>query len=454
MKEELRYLSLCGMLGYGYKPVSLENAFAGELDFIGVDAGSTDPGPYYLGSGKSFVKDLQMKRDLSLVLSRALERKIPLIIGSAGGSGAKPHVERVLNVLKEIAAEQSLSFKTAVIYSDLDKEFLEKCAREGRISSCGGSPEFDIDSIPRICNPVAQFGTGPIIEALESGADVILSGRCCDTAVFAAFPIMKGFPAGLALHAAKIAECGALCARPAGANDSLVVTLRRDSFTVEPPDPERKCTPDSVAAHSLYEQPDPYCFYEPEGMIDMRNSSFEQTSPRGVTVRGTELVPAEKETLKLEGAAFCGFRSITIAGLRDPNAIANLDAIEEGVRKAVAISIKNITDNYSLRFLRYGVDAVGGRLEAPADPLPREAALVIEAIAPTQDIADTAISLARSSALHQQFPNRKSTAGNLAFPFSPSDFKGGEVYEFALYHLLDMEGITLEFKPQIVEIGK
>ncbi|MBR2372809.1 MAG: acyclic terpene utilization AtuA family protein [Lentisphaeria bacterium] len=454
MSDELRYLSLCGMLGYGYSPVSLENAFADKLDFIGVDAGSTDPGPYYLGSGKSFVKTLQMKRDLSLVLKRALDRKIPIIIGSAGGSGARPHVERVLEVIKEIASEQDLKFKLAVIYSDVEKSLLEKAAAEGRIHPCGGSPEFDANSIPRICNPVAQFGTDPIIEALKTGADVILSGRCCDTAVFAAFPIMKGFPAGLALHAAKIAECGALCARPAGANDSLVVTLRKDSFTVEPPDPERKCTPDSVAAHSLYEQPDPYCFYEPEGMIDMRNSSFEQTGERAVTVRGTVLVPAAKETLKLEGAAFCGFRSITIAGVRDPNAIANLDAVEAGVRKAVAINIKNITDDYSLRFLRYGVDAAGGRLEAPADPLPREAALVIEAIAPTQDIADTAISLARSSALHQQFPNRKSTAGNLAFPFSPSDFKGGEVYEFSLYHLMDMEGIDLEFRPEIIEVGK
>lgn len=454
MQKQLRYLSLCGMLGYGYKQISLENAFAEELDFIGVDAGSTDPGPCYLGSGKSFVKDLQMKRDLSLVLRRALEKKIPLIIGSAGGSGAKPHVERVLNVLKEIAEEQKLTFKTAVIYSDIDRELLAKAAAEGRISPCGGAPEFDTSSIPRICNPVAQFGTGPIIEALQTGADVILSGRCCDTAVFAAYPIMKGFPAGLALHAAKIAECGALCARPAGANDSLVVTLRCDSFTVEPPDPERKCTPDSVAAHSLYEQPDPYCFYEPEGMIDMRNSTFEQSSPRGVTVRGTELVPAEKETLKLEGAAFCGFRSITIAGVRDPNAIAHLDAIEEGVRKAVAVSIKNITQEYSLRFLRYGVDAVGGRLEAPSPVPPREAALVIEAIAPTQELADTAISLARSSALHQQFPDRKSTAGNLAFPFSPSDFRGGEVYEFALYHLMDVEGMDLSFTPLVMEIGK
>ena len=60
MKDSIRYLSLCGLLGYGYSPVSLENALKLELDFIGVDAGSTDPGPYYLGSGKGFVKRLQI----------------------------------------------------------------------------------------------------------------------------------------------------------------------------------------------------------------------------------------------------------------------------------------------------------------------------------------------------------------------------------------------------------
>ena len=80
MKDSIRYLSLCGMLGYGYSPVSLENALKQELDFIGVDAGSTDPGPYYLGSGKGFVKRLQIKRDLSLILKEAKLRGIPLII--------------------------------------------------------------------------------------------------------------------------------------------------------------------------------------------------------------------------------------------------------------------------------------------------------------------------------------------------------------------------------------
>ncbi len=444
MKEQLRYLSLCGMLGYGYSPVSLENALQCELDFIGVDAGSTDPGPYYLGSGKGFVKRLQVKRDLSLIVKTAQERHIPLIIGSAGGSGAKPHVDSVLEILSEISREDQITLRAAVIYSDLSKEFIRK-ASAGHLVTCGGAPEFDAEVAEKLCNPVAQFGTEPIIAALKSDVDVIVAGRCCDTAIFAAYPIWQGFDPGLALHAAKIAECGALCARPVGANDSLVVEMHRDFFTVEPPNPVRSCTPDSVAAHSLYEQPDPNCFYEPEGKIDLSGCTFEQIAPRRVKVSGSKLIPTDHATTKLEGAVKIGFRSITIAGLRDPAAISHLDDIEAGVRAAVAESanfVKN--DEYRLRFLRYGVDAVTGGNEAPA--FPREAGLVIEAIAPTQEQADALIALARSKALHQGFPNRKATAGNLAFPFSPSDFSGGAVYEFALYHLTDL---PLEFKVKI-----
>ena len=79
------------------------------------------------------------------------------------------------------------------------------------------------------------------------------------------------------------------------------------------------------------------------------------------------------------------------------------------------------------------MDAVTGQASGPA---PDEIGLVIEAIAPTQELADTVVSLARSTALHQPFEGRKTTAGNFALPFSPSDLQGGAVYEFAVYHLM------------------
>jgi hypothetical protein len=57
-------------------------------------------------------------------------------------------------------------------------------------------------------------------------------------------------------------------------------------------------------------------------------------------------------------------------------------------------------------------------------------------VAPTPEGADSLCSLTRSTLLHYGYPGRISTAGNLAFPFSPSDVRMGAVYEFSVYHLM------------------
>ena len=123
-----------------------------------------------------------------------------------------------------------------------------------------------------------------------------------------------------------------------------------------------------------------------------------------VKVAGTRLVSPDKSTVKLEGAVLRGYRSITIAGTCDPAMIANLDAVEASVRDAVATNLSGTIDpaEFTLRFLRYGLDGVTGR--RLAGELPREVGLVIEAIAPTQALADTIVSLARSTALAHALP--------------------------------------------------
>lgn len=453
MAESIKYLSLCGMLGYGFPESGLHSACEQQLDFIGADSGSTDPGPYYLGSGKGFVKPMQVRRDLELALLAARKKEIPLIIGSAGGSGAKEHVDNFVAILMEIAVKHDLHFKMAVIYADLERAMLKQALAEGRISPCGPVPELTEEKIEKVCNPVGQFGTEPIIEALESGAEVIISGRCCDTAVFAAYPIWKGYDPGLAIHCAKIAECGALCAYPVGANDSLLCTIASDHFIVEPVNPKRICTPESVAAHSLYEQPNPECFFEPEGMIDMRSTIFTQISPRAIKASHTIIRPPVKETLKLEGAELKGYRSVTIAGTCDPMVITHLDDLEAGVREAVTANLKGMVNanEYRLIFRRYGLDATSF-VKPNSTVIPHEIGLMIEAIAPTQELADSILSLARSTALHQPFPERKATAGNLAFPFSPSDLSGGPVYEFSLYHLMEIESSAKMFPVKYIQI--
>ncbi len=87
--DELRILSPTAILGYGFPVESFEEGMKRKPHVIAVDAGSTDPGPYYLGAGKSFTDNNSVKRDLEIMIPAALEAGIPVIIGTAGGSGAR-----------------------------------------------------------------------------------------------------------------------------------------------------------------------------------------------------------------------------------------------------------------------------------------------------------------------------------------------------------------------------
>ena len=123
----MKIVALTGILGYGYSEEALNIAFSEKVDYIGVDAGSTDPGPYYLGNGTSFTNRDAVKRDLALALPKALEHKAPFIIGSAGGAGSSEHVNWLKEIILEIAKEQKLNFKLGTIYSDVTKDYvLEK----------------------------------------------------------------------------------------------------------------------------------------------------------------------------------------------------------------------------------------------------------------------------------------------------------------------------------------
>ena len=85
---------------------------------FGADMGSIDPGPYYLGSGNIATSEAQTRGDLKRLLTAARSLKVPLIIGTAGCAGAKPHLESVLQMVREIAREEDLHFNLASIGAD------------------------------------------------------------------------------------------------------------------------------------------------------------------------------------------------------------------------------------------------------------------------------------------------------------------------------------------------
>ena len=434
--KQLKVLSPTAILGYGFPIESFEKGMNLKPDVIAVDAGSTDPGPYYLGAGISFTDRAAVKRDLTIMISSGLKSGIPVIMGTAGGSGADIHLEWCVDIVREILTDNKLKAKTAIISAEVHKNTVAEYYKKGEIVPLDFVPELtekDIEDSTRIA---AQMGMDPIIKALGEGAQIIIAGRCYDPAVFAALPVKNGFGKGLSLHMGKILECAAIAADPGSGSDCMMGVITHEGFRVFPLNEERKCTIMSVSAHTLYEKSNPYMLHGPDGIIDLRECEFIQVDDSTVEVKGTKFIESEKPMVKLEGARLSGYRTISIAGVRDPVMIESIRGITDYVKETVRKQFSDM--KYTLIFRVYGMDGVMGANE-PLNSRSHELGIIIDAVAGSQKDANSICSFARSTMLHYGYEGRISTAGNLAFPFSPSDIKAGEVYEFCIYHLMPYE---------------
>ena len=440
-RKTMKIVALCGLLGYGYSEEALHIAFSEKVDFLGVDAGSTDPGPYYLGSGRSFTDRGAVKRDISLALPLALKQKAPFIIGTAGGAGSEAHVEWLKEILFEVAEEQGLHFKLGTIYSDVTKAYVLEKLESGKIKDLSEHFALTREAVEESERIVSQIGIAPFIKLLSEGVDVIVSGRACDTAIYAAPCIMRGYDPGLAFHMAKIMECGAMCSEPVAAADVMQGYIYDDHFELCPANPARRCTVDRVAAHTLYEQSNPYLIYEPDGVCDLTGSKFIQKDERTVSVSGSVFRDAEVKTLKLEGVRLSGYRTICPATIYDPLTIEKFPDILETVNAFVKENTKKTLPDHS-----YTVNyKTGGGAESSLG-------VIIDVVGKTQEIADTVCALIRSRMLHCDYAGRKSTAGNLAFPFSPSDIHVGAVFEFSVFHLAEVDSLLETSRFTVEEI--
>jgi hypothetical protein len=116
-----------------------------------------------------------------------------------------------------------------------------------------------------------------------------------------------------------------------------------------------------------------------------------------------------------------------------------LDNILDSLKKRVKDNLSGSNFNYELDFIIYGKNGVMGPMEPINSITSHEVGIIIDAVADTQEYADAVCSVARSTLLHYGYEGRIATAGNLAFPFSPSDIKVGAVYAYSIYHLLETE---------------
>lgn len=440
MAEELKIVTPVGMLGYGYPAADFWRAIDAGADAIVIDSGSTDNGPQELALGLRTCADSAYRRDLEPMIEACATRKVKLLIGSAGGTGTNQQVDFMVGLIRQIATDKGHKLKIAAIYANIPHQIVRERLAAGRIEPCGPVPPLDEDAIASSAAIVAQMGVEPFLEALGEDVDVIVAGRAYDPAPYAALCLQRGIDPGIAWHMGKIMECGAVCAEPKGR--VILATIRADSFDLEPMSAKERCTPLSVAAHTLYEKSRADLLAGPGGVLDLNTATYTPLDERTVRVARSVFRPTPY-TVKLEGASIVGCRSIFIAGVRDPILIGVFDGFLDAVTRHVTAVHRALAEGSAqLIFHVYGKNGVMGALEPIKNAVPHELCLLAEVIAPTQEAANEICKTARVTCLHAPYPGQMATGGNMAFPLTPMEHAIGPVCAFSMYHLMEVDSPT------------
>lgn len=449
-----RVLVPSGVLGLGFDADALTAGVTTNPDIIAIDGGSTDSGPFYLGTGTSKYSRAACKSEWRQLLLARQRAKVPLVITSCGTCGTDSMVDWMFEITKELASELSMTLTVATLYSEQSPAFIKTQWGEGSISALAPEIHVDRESIEQIDHIVALAGAEQINEAIATGADVVLAGRATDTAGICALPLARGEHNGAAWHGAKIAECGALCSTNP---TSGVIALEVDSsgFTVWPLAQGAQCTPHSVSAHMLYENADPLTLYEPGGALKVAGAKYVSVDSSTVRVTGSEWAVAENYTVKLEGARAVGYQSTLMAILRDAHYVKNAKAWVERLTHFLHVEIERrmglARAEYDVEFRLIGVDATLGELETQTSQATEIGVLVL-VTASDEETADELGKLINPFLLHYPLSDNEDLP-TFAFPYSPAQTNRGALYEFCLNHILTLNNPMDVFRLTVHQIN-
>lgn len=453
--DRMTLLSPTGHLGF--TPIESGSFHAGAArrpDGYVADSGSCDIGPYPLGADEQHSPLEWQRYDLDLMLTAARAQGVPMIIGSASDTGSNRGVDLFVRLIEDIARSRNLApFRLAAIYAEISPDALLERLRSQPLAGLGGRPALTPEIVERTDHIVAMMGAEPIMRALEAGAEVVICGRSCDDAIFAALPLRAGFSRALSFHLGKVLECASLCAEPFMAKETVLGTITHDAVEFEPMHPGQRCTPASVISHSMYEREDPYTHAVPGGALDLQACRYEALDDRRTRVRGARWIPAPAYAVKLEGAGRVGSRAFAFAALRDPHAIRLVDQMEGWARMKVAERHGPAErGRYELFFRVFGRDGVLGAREPHPEVTGHEVALMIEAVAPTDDEAVAIAALAQRNFFFARFPGSRGTAGTAALPVDEV-LLGRPAYSWTINHLLPLDDPCELFPMRLVDVG-
>lgn len=244
----------------------------------------------------------------------------------------------------------------------------------GKVTGCGPSvPALTVEAIKATPTIVGQIGPQPFVQAMAAHPDfdIVIAGRSYDPSPYVAYCAFHAFrqsyrsfltlePTVLGgfTHMGKTMECGGLCATPKSGS-SMATVFRDGSFEIRPLAAGTRCTPQSVAAHALYEHSRPDILYGPGGSLDLTTATYEQLADDITVISRGAVFKSSREqgqpyTVKFEGARVVGYRTIFMGSFCDPILISQLPTLLQGVKKYVAGKHSHIQEPWSLDFHIYG----------------------------------------------------------------------------------------------------
>jgi hypothetical protein len=451
--RSLRILCPNGHLGFA--PLRVESFRSGvdaHPDFIAADSGSDDVGPVPLGTDTSTSPLGWQTHDLEQMLLASRALGVPMIIGSAGDTGANSRVDLFVRIIQELAARHGLAkFKLGYFYSEVGKEDLRRRMRAGEVvvglEGHSTLTESELDATERI---VAMAGVHPFIRLLEQGADVIIGGRSSDSCVFAAPAIHHGFPEDQAYYLGKVLECASFCAEPYGGKESVMGEITRDAVEVTAMHPAQRCTVASVAGHAMYERSNPYFEHVAGGTLDMSECVYEQVAEKTTRITGALFRPAAEFRVKLEGAGRIGERFVGMVGIRDPYTIAHVDDVIGWARDKVRERFGDA--GYELYYTVYGRDGIMGELEPLRDRPAHELCILVQGVAPTAEMAEEVCMIGTRQMFYARLPDVKGSAGSVAFALDEV-LRASPAFRWTLNHTLRCDDPLEHFPTHMTSAG-
>lgn len=349
---------------------------------------------------KGYIPDLLPWLEATLPIAR---RNGITVITNGGGANPAAGAREVVKLARRLGLR---GLKVATVLGDDIMDRLDQIHDQGIRLANMDSGEEDVDRIrDRIVAANAYIGADGIIEALQAGADVIVTGRVSDTALFVG-PMMHEFGwtysapywdrIGAAITTGHIVECAALTTGAVSNFWREAKEMWRVGYPLAEIDENGDATITKVEGSGgvlnswtvkeqlVYEVHDPSHYLMPDGIADFTTLRVQDIGPETVRVTGMTGKP-RPDTLKVCIGYQDGWMAEGMALFSWPNALAKARRAEDIVRNRLA-DLRATVDE--LRFEYVGVNTLHGSVAPPVRDDLNEVGLRIAAHGATREAVD------------------------------------------------------------------